>query len=127
MEFVVSFPGEVKGHSYKRSRNKNAQFVNNFARKLCTKSSRLKYIDLWTELAPNNVPNKINYDLNDPTGMHISASGADAIKDIFLDFTNRNLEGEEYQTPRVRKRLRSSGSTTPGSATSKHQNKKQSK
>jgi hypothetical protein len=36
----------------------------------------MRFIDLWSEFTPNNVPNRALYKLNDPSGAHISEAGA---------------------------------------------------
>ena len=46
----------------------------------------MRFIDLWSEFTPNNVPNRALYNLNDPRGVHISEAGASVISDIILDY-----------------------------------------
>lgn len=94
--------------------NLTSSFANAFMNKMCTRDSRLSFIDLWHELAPKNIPLKSMYDPNDPTGIHISKEGAIKICDVFTDFVKTERWGE-YQTPFSRKRNRSNAST-PGSA-----------
>jgi hypothetical protein len=60
------------------------------------------------------------YNLNDPSGVHISEAGASVISDIILDYVKSPVEGE-YTTPNTKKRIRSSTSI-PGS-TDKQQSK----
>ena len=49
------------------------------------------FIDLWSEFTPNNVPNRALYNLNDPSGVHISEAG---ISDIILDYVKSPVEGQ---------------------------------
>ena len=50
------------------------------------------FIDLWSEFTPNNVPNRALYNLNDPSGVHISEAGASGISDIILDYVKSPVE-----------------------------------
>jgi hypothetical protein len=52
------------------------------------------FIDLWSEFTPNNVPNRALYNLNDPSGVHISEAGASGISDIILDYVKSPVEGQ---------------------------------
>jgi hypothetical protein len=45
----------------------------------------MKFIDLWSEFTPNNVPNRALYNLNDPSEVHISGAGTSVISDIILE------------------------------------------
>ena len=86
-------------------------------KKLCAQRSKLHYIDLWSDFTPNNVPNRTLYNLNDPSGVHVSDIGAEVISDIGFDFVNASVNmNDEYLTPTNKKLLRSSTSSTPGSA-----------
>ncbi|CAG2212346.1 CNBP [Mytilus edulis] len=105
-------PRRGKGSSI-QALNTAARSVNSFTQKLCVKSQVLKYIDLWDEFAPNKTPFRALFDLNDPSGVHISKSGIELMENIFEDFINSKCEGE-YETP-SKKRNRSS-SSTPGSS-----------
>ena len=58
----------------------------------------MRFIDLWSEFTPNNVPNRALYSLNDQSGIHISDAGASVISDIILDYVTSPIEGE-YTTP----------------------------
>jgi hypothetical protein len=49
---------------------------------------------LWSEFTPNNVPNRALYNLNDPSGVHISEAGASGISDIILDYVKSPVEGQ---------------------------------
>ena len=89
--------------------NSVTTLFNTFAKKLCS-NSKIRYIDLWSEFTPNKVPNRALYDLNDPSGVHISSVGAEMIGEILIDYVNTKLEGE-YHTPQRRKRMPSSTST----------------
>jgi hypothetical protein len=62
----------------------------------------MRFIDLWSEFTPNNVPNRSLYSLNDPSGVHISEAGASVISDIILDYVKSPVEGE-YTTPNTKK------------------------
>ena len=62
----------------------------------------MRFIDLWSKFTPNNVPNRALYNLNDPSGVHISEAGASVISDIILDYVNSPVEGE-YTTPNTKK------------------------
>ena len=52
------------------------------------------FIDLWSEFTPNNVPNRALYNLNDPSGVHISGAGDSGICDIILDYVKSPVEGQ---------------------------------
>jgi len=57
------------------------------------KNNKLRFIDLWSELTPNNVPNRALYNFNNPSGVHISETGASVISDMILDCVKLPVEG----------------------------------
>jgi len=108
----IILPRKGKG-THIQALNSVASSVNTFIKQLCLKNNKMRFIDLWSEFTPNNVPNRALYKLNDPSGVHISEAGASVISDIILDYVKSPVEGE-YTTPNTKKRIRSSTST-PGS------------
>ena len=60
---------------------------------------------MWSEFTTNNVPNRALYNLNDPSGVHISEARASVISDKILDYVKSHVEGE-YTTPNTKKRTR---------------------
>ena len=62
------------------------------------------FIDLWSEFTPNNVPNRALYNLNDPSGVHISEAGASGIYDIILDYVKSPVEGQ-YTNQNTKKKV----------------------
>ena len=48
------------------------------------------FIDLWSEFTPN----RALYNLNDPSGVHISEAGASGISDIILDYVKSPVESQ---------------------------------
>jgi hypothetical protein len=80
--------------------------------KLYLKNNKMRFIDLWSEFTPKYVPNRVIYKLND-----ISGAGASVINDIILDYVKLPVEGDYATQNILKKRIRSSTSTsTPGSA-----------
>ena len=73
------------------------------------------FIDLWSEFTPNNVPNRALYNLNDPSGVHISEAGASGISDIILDYVKSPVEGQYTNQNTQKKGIRSSTSTPTSS------------
>jgi hypothetical protein len=49
---------------------------------------------LLSEFTLNSVPNRALYNLNDPSGVHISEAGASGISDIILDYVKSPVEGQ---------------------------------
>ena len=70
------------------------------------------FIDLWSEFTPNNVPNRALYNLNDPSGVHISEAGVSGISDIILDYVKSPVEGQYTNQNTKKKYIRSSTSTS---------------
>ena len=68
---------------------------------MCLKNNNIKFIDLWSEFTPNNVPNRALYKLNDSCGVHINEAGTSVISDIILDYVKSPVEGE-YTTPNTK-------------------------
>ena len=73
--------------------NSVASSVNTFIKQLCLKNNKMRFIDLWSKFTPTNVPNRALYNLNDPSGVHISEAGASVISDIILDYVKSPVEG----------------------------------
>ena len=57
----------------------------------------MKFIELWSEFTPKYVSNISLYNLNDPSGVHISEAGASVISDIILDYVKLPVEGDYTQ------------------------------
>jgi hypothetical protein len=68
---------------------------------MCLKNNNIKFIDLWSEFTPNNVPIRALYKLNDSSGVHINEAGISVISDIILDYVKSPVE-DEYTTPNTK-------------------------
>ncbi len=97
--------------------NSQADSVNTFLQKLAGRSEGVDFLDTTRELAPGGHPTKRFYSDNDPSGVHLSPTGQQKLKDIFQDYL-----GSES-----RKRYRSSASSTSSTPSSVEKQAKKGK
>ncbi|CAG2254725.1 CNBP [Mytilus edulis] len=107
-------PRKGKGQSILKL-NDTTQSVNNFLAKLCKKDSSVSLIDTFNIFCQNGNAVRPLYDINDPSGVHISDKGVDKyIVELSSFFGNTHVVEAIVHTPALRKRNLSSN-TTPSS------------
>ncbi|CAG2209817.1 unnamed protein product [Mytilus edulis] len=107
-------PRKGKGQSILKL-NETTQSVNNFLAKLCKKDSSVSLIDTFNIFCQNGNAVRPLYDINDPSGVHISDKGVDKyIVELSSFFGNTHVVEAIVHTPALRKRNLSSN-TTPSS------------
>ena len=97
--------------------NSQAESVNTFMQKFAERSEDIDFLDTSSHLAPNGHPVKRFYSDSDPSGVHLSPTGQNRLKDLFRGY----LDSE------CRKRCRGDISSTSSSTNSEENDHKKGK
>lgn len=103
---VASIPPRKGKSASVQAYNRQATSINAYLQKSAERSDKLQYLDTTTCLAPSGHPVKRYYSDSDPSGIHLSPSGQDKLKEIFEGYLERDNSAES------RKRNRSEVSST---------------